>query len=134
MAGYKSQGNTTVTYVTTEITDFVNQADMSSTLAQIDVTTLGDTGKVNIVDAAEWSINIGGPWHPTLDALLAVDVITPGTKRNAVVTYSNGTSTVTYTWTANAEVGNWNITSAPGGAITWSATLTLSGAPVRTVA
>ena len=107
---------------------------MSSTLAQIDVTTLGDTGKVNIVDAAEWSINIGGPWHPTLDALLAVDVITPGTKRNAVVTYSNGTSTVTYTWTANAEVGSYSITPTAGGAITWSATLTLSGAPVRTVA
>ena len=134
MAGYKAQGNTTVTYGTTEITDFVNQADMSSTLAQIDVTTLGDTGKVNIVDAAEWSINIGGPWHPTLDALLAVDVITPGTKRNAVVTYSNGTSTVTYTWTANAEVGSYSITPTAGGAITWSATLTLSGAPVRTVA
>ena len=134
MAGYKSQGNTTVTYVTTEITDFVNQADMSSTLAQIDVTTLGDTGKVNIVDAAEWSINIGGPWHPTLDALLAVDVITPGTKRNAVVTYSNGTSTVTYTWTANAEGGSYSITPTAGGAITWSATLTLSGAPVRPVA
>lgn len=134
MAGYKSQGNTTVTYVTTEITDFVNQADMSSTLAQIDVTTLGDTGKVNIVDAAEWSINIGGPWHPTLDGFLAPDAVTPGTKRTAVIAYTNGASTVTYTWTANAEVGNWNITSAPGGAITWSATLTLSGAPVRTVA
>ena len=134
MAGYKSQGNTTVTYVTTEITDFVNQADMSSTLAKIDVTRLGDTGKVNIVDAAEWSINIGGPWHPTLDGFLAPDAVTPGTKRTAVIAYTNGASTVTYTWTANAEVGNWNITSAPGGAITWSATLTLSGAPVRTVA
>ena len=134
MAGYKAQGNSTCTYNSNALTNYINQADVASTLAQIDVTTLGDSGKVNIVDAAEWSINIGGPWHPTLDALLAVDVITPGTKRNAVVTYSNGTSTVTYTWTANAEVGNWNITSAPGGAITWSATLTLSGAPVRTVA
>ncbi|HQV45524.1 MAG TPA: hypothetical protein PK478_05145, partial [Nitrospira sp.] len=112
----------------------INQADVASTLAQIDVTTLGDSGKVNIVDAAEWSINIGGPWHPTLDGFLAPDAVTPGTKRTAVIAYTNGTSTVTYTWTANAEVGNWNITSAPGGAITWSATLTLSGAPVRTVA
>ena len=132
MAGYKAQGNTTVTYVATAITNYINQADLASTLQQIDVTTLGDTGKANIVDAAEWSINIGGPWHPTLDALIAVDAVTPGTKRNAVITYSNGTNSVIYTWTANAEVGNWNITSAPGAAISWTATLTLSGAPVRT--
>jgi len=134
MAGYKAQGNTTVTYVATEITSYCNQADLSSTLQQIDVTTLGDTGKANIVDAAEWSINIGGPWHHLLDALIAVDAVTPGTKRNAVITYSNGTNDVIYTWTANAEVGNYNITSAPGAAISWTATLTLSGAPVRTTA
>ncbi|MBK8359526.1 MAG: hypothetical protein IPL15_11355 [Comamonadaceae bacterium] len=134
MAGYKAQGNSTCTYNSNALTNYINQADVASTLAQIDVTTLGDSGKVNIVDAAEWSINIGGPWHPTLDGFLAPDAVTPGTKRTAVIAYTNGASTVTYTWTANAEVGNWNITSAPGGAITWSATLTLSGAPVRTVA
>jgi len=65
---------------------------------------------------------------------LAPDAVTPGTKRTAVVTYSNGSSTVTYTWTSNAEVGNYQISAAPGGAITWTATLTLSGAPTRTVA
>lgn len=134
MAGYKAQGNVTVSYNSNALTNYVNQSDLQSTLAQIEVTTLGDTGKVNIVDAAEWSIAIGGPWHPTLDGYLAPDAVTPGTKRNAVITFSNGSSTVTYTWTANAEIGDYQIQSAPGAAITWSATLTLSGAPVRTVA
>lgn len=134
MAGYKAQGNVTVTYNSNALTNYVNQADVASTLAQIDVTTLGDSGKVNIVDAAEWSISIGGPWHPTLDGYLAPDAVTPGTKRTAVIVYSNGTNSATYTWTSNAEIGNYQIQSAPGGAITWSATLTLSGAPTRTTA
>lgn len=138
MAGYKAQGNTTVSYNSNALTNYVNQSDLQSTLAQIEVTTLGDSGKVNIVDAAEWSIAIGGPWHPTLDGYLAPDAVTPGTKRTAVIAYSNGSSTVTYTWTASgtvgAEIGDYQIQAAPGAAITWSATLTLSGAPTRTVA
>jgi len=134
MAGYKAQGNVTVTYNSNALTNYVNQADVASTLQQIDVTTLGDSGKVNIVDAAEWSISIGGPWHPTLDGYIAPDAVTPGTKRTAVIMYSNGSNSVTYTWTSNAEIGNWQIQSAPGGAITWTATLTLSGAPTRTTA
>ena len=134
MAGYKAQGNVTCTYNSNALTAYINQADTQSTLAQIDVTTLGDTGKVNIVDAAEWQISLGGPWHPTLDGYLAPDAVTPGTKRTAVISYTNGTSTVSFTWTSNAEIGNYQIQAAPGGAITWSATLTLSGAPTRAVA
>jgi len=134
MAGYKAQGNVTCTYNSNAITAYVNQADLQSTLQQIEVTTLGDTGKVNIVDAAEWSIALGGPWHPTLDGYLAPDAVTPGTSRTAVITYSNGASTVTYTWTSTAQIGDWQVQAAPGGAITWSATLVLSGAPNRTVA
>ena len=134
MAGYKAQGNVTCSYNSNAITAYVNKTDLAAALAQIDVTTLADTGKANIVDASEWKFDIGGPWHPTLDGYLAPDAVTPGTKRTAVVTYSNGSSTVTYTWTSNAEVGNYQISAAPGGAITWTATLTLSGAPTRTVA
>jgi hypothetical protein len=134
MAGYKAQGNVTCTYNSNAITAYVNQADLQSTLQQIEVTTLGDTGKVNIVDAAEWSIGLGGPWHPTLDGYLAPDAVTPGTSRTAVITYSNGTNSVIYTWTSTAQIGDWQVQAAPGGAITWSATLVLSGAPTRTTA
>ena len=134
MAGYKAQGNVTCTYNSNAVTNYINQADLQSTLQQIEVTTLGDTGKVNIVDAAEWSIALGGPWHPTLDGYLAPDAVTPGTSRTAVITYSNGSSTVSYTWTSNAQIGDYQVQAAPGRAITWSASLILSGAPTRTVA
>lgn len=134
MAGYKAQGNVTCTYNSNALTNYINQADLQSTLQQIEVTTLGDSGKVNIVDAAEWSIALGGTWHPTLDGYIAPDAVTPGTSRTAVITYSNGSSTVTYTWTTNAQIGDYQVQAAPGGAITWSATLTLSGAPTRAVA
>ena len=134
MAGYKAQGNVTVTYNSNALTNYVNQADVASTLAQIDVTTLGDTGKVNIVDAAEWSINIGGPWHPTLDGYLAPDAVTPGTKRTAVIVYSNGSNSVTYTWTSNAEITSYTRTHAVGAAHVGQVTFSCSGAPTRTTA
>ena len=131
MAGYKAQGNVTCTYNSNALTNYINQADVASTLQQIDVTTLGDTGKVNIVDAAEWSISLGGPWHPTLDGYLAPDAVTPGTKRTAVITYSNGSSTVTYTWTSNAEIQSISLDDSVGSMHKGTVTFALSGAPSR---
>lgn len=42
-------GNVTVTYNSNALTNYVNQADVASTLAQIDVTTLGDSGKSTLL-------------------------------------------------------------------------------------
>lgn len=134
MAGTKSQGNVTVSYNSVSIAAYCNKADLQGTLNQLDVTTLGDTGKVQISDVTEWKIALGGPWAPALDTAIAPDAVTPGTKRTAVIAFTNGASTVTYTWTSNAEVQDWQIQSSPDKAISWTATLVLSGAPTRTVA
>lgn len=134
MAASKSRGNVTLTYGSA-ITSYVNQADLSAALDVLDATVMNSTGTVNVADTSTWEIACGGPWESALDTILAVDAVAPGTKRTTVVTYSSGGGqTVTYTWTSNGEISNYEIKAAPDALITWSATLTLSGAPVRTVA
>jgi len=138
MAAVKARGNVTLTYGSA-ITSYVNQADLSGALDTLDATVLNSTGTVQIANTTTWEIACGGPWESALDTIIAVDAVTPGTKRTTVVTYSSGAgATVTYTWTAAAAVGgeisNYQITAAPDGLIAWTATLMISGAPVRTVA
>ena len=128
----KSEGNVAVTYNSNEVTAYCNQADVQATIDQLDATDLASTAKESVTGFAEWSISMGGHWHATLDGYLAPDAVTPGTKRTAVIAYTDAAdTTVTYTWTSNAEIQDYAITSATGGLITWSATLMLSGAPSR---
>lgn len=135
MAAVKARGNVTLTYNSNAITSYINQADLSGALDVLDATVLNSTGTVNIADTTTWEIACGGPWESALDTILAPDAIAPGTKRTVVVTYSSGSGqTVTYTWTSNGEISNYQITAKPGDLILWTATLSLSGAPGRGVA
>ena len=128
----KSEGNVSVTYNSNSITAYCNQADVAATIDQLDATDLASTAKESITGFAEWSISLGGHWDSTVDGYLAPDAVSPGTKRTAVIGYTDsGDTEVTYTWTSNAEIQDYSISSATGGLITWSATLMLSGAPSR---
>jgi len=127
----KARGNITVSFNSTAITNYCNQAELSATIDQIESTHFGSTGKESITGDPGWSISLQGDWHPTLDGVLAPEAITPGTRRTAVIAFVGASSTVTYTWTSLAEIQNWAISGQTGGKITWSATLMLSGAPNR---
>lgn len=129
----KSAGNVAVTYITTDITQYCDTAQIQAQLATIDVTNLASTANEWLTGFADWSIPIGGNWDAVIDALLGVDAVTPGTKRTVSIALTDATpTTITYTWTSNGELSNYQITSAPTEAIKWSATLKLSGAPSRT--
>jgi len=131
---HKAQQNTTVSYNGNAITNYVSQADLEAAMNRLEVTTLGDTAKAFLAEDPEWKISLSGYWTPTLDGYLAPDAISPGTKRTSVITMTDGVTTVTYTWTSNAEIGNYKIGSQVGGARSFSAELVLSGAPTRGVA
>lgn len=131
----KAVGNTTVTYNSNDITAYCNTADLQATLDNIDVTNFASTAKEYLAGFGEWTINVGGLWSSTLDGYLAPDALTPGTKRTATIAFDGGATTVTYTWTSNAEIGDYQIrSSSPTEAITFSAVLRLSGAPSRSAA
>lgn len=132
MAAVKTEGKVVVTYNSNNITAYCNSADLQAAIDRLEVTDLASTGKEYVTGVGEWTISIGGYWDSTIDGYLAPDAVTPGTKRTASIALTDaGATTVTYTWTTNAEVQDYSITSATGGVIEWSATLALSGAPSR---
>ena len=128
----KAEGNVAVTYNSNALTAYCNQSDLSSTISALDATDFSSTGKEYVNDTPEWSIAVGGHWDSTLDGYLAPDAITPGTKRTATIAFTDsGSTTITYTWTSNAEIADYAVNAATGSLITWSGTLRLSGAPSR---
>lgn len=129
--GQKARGNTTVTYNSNNITAYVNQADLDRTIEMLDTTTLSSTAKESIAGDQTNKLSLQGNWRAALDAILAPDVGS-GTKRTASIAYVDGATTVTYTWTSNAEIENYTIQSPASGLRTFSCDLALSGAPTRT--
>lgn len=131
--GQKARGNTTVTYNSQNITQYVTQADLDRTLDQLDTTDLASTAKESIAGDETNKLAMQGNWRAALDAIIAPDVGS-GTKRTAVIAYTDGATTVTYTWTTNAEIENYSIKSPANGLRTFTCDLMLSGAPVRVAA
>lgn len=130
----KARSNVAVTFNGTDITQYCSKAELDSTIEQLEVTNLASTAKEMISGDAEWSIPLEGMWEIALDNVLGPEAVTPGTKRTAVIAFDGASQTATYTWTSNAEVEGYKIGGQVGGFITWTATLTLSGAPSRAVA
>ena len=135
MAKIKAAGNVVPTYNAQALTAYCNTASLASALSTIDVTDFASTANEYITGFAEWTVPLGGHWDPTLDGYLAPDAVTPGTKRTFSIAFDDNTTTVTYTWTSNAEIENYTVdASSPTEGITWSCDLKLSGAPVRATA
>lgn len=137
MAGnaVKSQGNITLTYNDQDLTCYANQANLNATAESIEATVFCSTGAESIPDSPTWAIDFSGYWDVLFDGYIFPDIIAPGTKRNAVIGFTDASAAVvTYTWTANAEIQSAGITAAIGSLIGHSITLSLSGAPVRAVA
>jgi len=131
----KGMGNFTLTYNSNALTNYCNTADLSATIEDLETTHFGSTGRESIAGIATWAISMGGDFDSVIDGYLGPDAVTPGTKRTAAIAFDDdGGTTVTYTWTTNAEIGDYNITATPTGKIEWSGTLRLSGAPTRTSA
>lgn len=128
-----ARGNTTVVFNSVNITQYLSTATLRQVAERLDTTNLASTAKEGEAGDVEYSIPLAGNWAAALDTALAPEVGT-GTKRTAVITFSDGSDDVSYTWTSNAEVQEYQVEAAVGGFIKWTGTLVLSGAPSRTVA
>lgn len=134
MAGRKVRGNITLTYNSQNITSYATKTSLKAAADKLDATTLASTAKESVAADVDWSIAIELNWDAALDTILAPDIVTPGTKRTVALAIVGSSQTVTYTWTSNGEIGDYSVDSAVGELIKASATLTLSGAPTRSVA
>lgn len=130
----KSLGNVTVTYISTDITQYLNTQSLEAVVNEIDVTNLASSADEKIAGSANWTINVGGFWAKALDDVVGPDAVSPpSTMRDLVVTLGPVATRVTYTWTANAFISNYKVdASDPKSMLGWSGTLSVSGAPVRT--
>lgn len=127
----KARSNTTITYNSQNITSYTTQADLQRTIDQLETTSLGDTGKTFIAGDQSNTLSLSGNWTKALDDIFGPDAGS-GTKRTVAIAYAEAANTVTYTWTSNGELSNYQIQSPANGLRTFSAELTLSGAPTRT--
>lgn len=129
----KALGSITVTYNSNALTAKLNQASLEAIVNAIDTTNLASSAGEQIPGLTNWSVPVGGLWDSTLDGYLGPDAVSPpATLRTLVVVIGPSGSTVTYTWTSNAFISNYRFgADSPGAALTWSGTLAVSGAPVR---
>ena len=132
MAGRKARGNVVVYYNSQNITQYCDSSDLDDAIDQMETTNLASTGVETVAGDPKWTIKLSGMWDNAIDAILAPDAVTPGTKRTAYVAYTGSSATVTYTWTSNAEIANWKIPSKVGDFIKFNCDLALSGTPNRT--
>lgn len=129
----KTLGNITVTYNSTNITGYLNQASLEAIVNEIDTTNLASTAMEKTPGAAGWSVPVGGFWAKALDDVLGPDAVTPpSTLRTLAVVLGASGSQVTYTWTTNSFLGQYKVeASNPTGVLTWSGQLAVSGPPTR---
>lgn len=129
----KTQGNIIVNYNSNALQSHLNTQSLEAIVNEIDTTTLASTGQEKIPGPSGWTVNIGGFWAKALDDILGPDMVSPpSTLRTLFVTIGASGAQVTYTWTTNAFISNYRVdASDPNGVWTWTATLAVSGVPVR---
>jgi hypothetical protein len=136
MTRTKALQNVSVTYNSVSLQAHLNQVSLETTVEAIESTTFASSAQEQGPGAPSFSISVGGPWSKTLDDALRPDLITPPTTLRTLVYYVGPSgSRVTYTWTGTTTVGafisDYTVNADdPMGDISWSGTLTISGAPV----
>lgn len=128
----KAAGNITVTYNSTNITQYLDTHTLEAAASEIETTNLASSASETTPGPVKWSIKVGGAWAKALDDVLGPDAVTPPTtlRTLAVVIGASG-SQATYTWTTNAFISNYSVVSAAKDNHKWSGTLSVNGAPVR---
>jgi hypothetical protein len=133
MAAIKGAGNCVVTYNSVDLSGYINSADMTNTIAELEATVLTSTAEQTVAGLGSYEMTLDGDWTKVLDDSLGPDSVS-GTLRTASIKYGSGAGAmVTYTWTTNAFITSYNITTAANEKIGFSATLRLNNAPTRAV-
>jgi len=129
----RGAGNVTVTYNSNNITAYINEVELNATIDELEASNLASTVMQYTPSIANYTLSLSGDWSSALDAILGPDIVTPAL-RTVVITFTEGGSTVTYTWTSTGFLTGYSISASAADKITHSPSLRLSGPPTRTVA
>jgi len=134
MAAVKGAGSVTVTYNSNNITAYVNSASIAASIAELDTTDLASTAMEYIPGLADFTVSLEAPnWDATLDGYIMPDLLTPA-QRTLAIAYSDGTNTVTYTWTSTAFLTAGTLSAEATGLVSLSGiSIRGNGAPGRAV-
>lgn len=134
MAAVKGAGSVTVTYNSNNITAYVNSASIAASIAELDTTDLASTAMEYIPGLADFTVSLEAPnWDATLDGYIMPDLLTPA-QRTLAIAYSDGSSTVTYTWTTASFLTAGTLSAEATGLVSLSGiSIRGNGAPSRAV-
>lgn len=129
----KSLGHIAVTYNGNNITAYLNDTQLKMAISELETTSLASTGAEYAPGFADYTADIPfAKWDATLDGYLYPDVVSPGNMRTCAIAFTDGDdTTVTYTWTNQAFITNYQIGGGAKAILGGSSALRLNGAPTR---
>ena len=119
----------------TDISAYLRTTGLPQMADTYDVTTLGKTNKVYIGGLKDGTVAIGGPWDPTIDAVLALIVggptATPFTSSYEFYPHGLGTTNIKY----NGEciLKEFSIEAPVDNAVSFTGSIQFSDTVTRTV-
>ena len=127
MGATKGAGNVTVSFKGSAIEGYMNQADLNVVVSELEATDFDSLAEESDPGLSKTTFSIGGDWHDDLDDILAGDAATAAKRTTIIVLTDADGGTVTYTWTLDSYITNYQISASATGKIVWTATLNLSG-------
>ncbi len=113
----------------TDISAYCDSVDFPQTIETAETTTFGDSNKDYIVGLKDATISFSGKWDATLN-----DIIAPIAGQTASVSFQYGPAGSTVTnvkYSGECYITSYQITSAVGDVVTFSAEAQVTGAVTR---
>lgn len=136
MQGIAVRQNVVITYDALQISDYMDDGSLETTVEAVETTTLASSGMETSPGMPSFKVPVGGIYRKALNDKLGVQSASPPSSlKTLVVQIGPSGERVTYTWTASTTVGsfvgNYSIDfSDTKGVIKWKGELAVSGAPV----
>lgn len=112
----------------TDITAYLNSAELSQTVDELESTTFGDGDKEFIPSLKEREFSFDGDWDATIDGILAPLF---GVAGKSLVFGPAGSTSGFVKYTCAAWLKEYPISSSVGDKVTMSGTIRLTGAVTR---
>lgn len=133
----RGAGNITVTYNAVDVTAYLNQAELATTVAELDGTNLASTAMGYAPGLPGFTLSLGGDWVKALDTVFGVDALSPARRTVVIKITDENAAWVQYGWTNTGGYGfgfitGFSITGNATGKIEHSPSIRLSGLPQRT--
>lgn len=131
--GVKGAKNFLVTVNGTNLTAYLDEAEVQMAVAELETTNLDSTGQEFVPGLPNYQASLAiTRWDKIVDDVLGPLAITPSLVTTIITAKDASGDTLTYTWTSKSFVTGYNIAGSATGKVTSAPTLRLSGVPTRT--